>query len=108
MTSTVAADGKTITITALGTVDGQQVTDTLVIQTENQQLRLPQLLDSEIGTSVQVLIVSYESCGKLSAFRMAQFTDGMVDFSNITGDRLLVFFPTTNSWAPVLPALTIN
>ena len=108
VTSTVAADGKTITITALGTVDGQQVTDTLVIQTENQQLRLPQLLDSEIGTSVQVLIVSYESCGKLSAFRMAQFTDGMVDFSNITGDRLLVFFPTTNSWAPVLPALTIN
>ena len=108
VTSTVAADGKAITVTALGTVDGQQVTDTLVIQTENHQLRLPQLPDNEIGTSVQVLIVSYESCGKLSAFRMAQFTDGMVDFSDITGDRLLIFFPTTNSWAPILPALTIK
>ena len=108
VTSTVADDDKAITVTAFGTVDGQQVTDTLVIQAVNHQLRLPLLPDSEIGTSVQVLIVSYESCGKLSSFRMAQFTDGMVDFSDITGDRLLVFFPTANSWAPVLPALTVK
>ena len=108
VTSIVADDNKSITITASGTIDGAPFTDTLVIRVEQNQLRLPQLSGNEIGTSVQVLVAGYENCGKLSDFRMVQFTDGMVDLSDITGDHLLVFFPIANSWTPALPTLMLK
>lgn len=100
ITRTQSADGRSITLTAAFLLDGVPFSTETVIRAEGDSLVLP-----AAAKELQLLIVGFETSGRLVSCQMTETEDSTVDLSGIEGDRILVFFLKDNAWTPVLPSL---